>query len=80
MVNPIYQQGEELMLNPFGSKYLGVAAHTNVNSNEFIVQEDAIISVLTGGDSSIAANDVDIKTRGIDSCTTRGVIPKYDNR
>jgi len=61
MVNPIYQQGEELMLNPFGSKYLGVAAHTNVNSNEFIVQEDAIISVLTGGDSSIAANDVDYK-------------------
>jgi len=49
------------MLNPFGSKYLGVAAHTNVNSNEFIVQEDAIISVLTGGDSSIAANDVDYK-------------------
>ena len=38
MVNPIYQQGEELLLNPFGSKYLGVAAHTNVNSNEFIVQ------------------------------------------
>ena len=61
MVNPIYQQGEELMLNPFGSKYLGVAAHTNVNSNEFIVQEDAVISVLTGGDSSIAANDVDYK-------------------
>lgn len=59
MVNPIYQQGEELLLNQFGSKYLGVAAHTNVNSNEFIVQEDAVISVLTGGDSSTAANDVD---------------------
>ena len=38
MVNPIYQQGEELLLNQFGSKYLGIAAHTNVNSNEFIVQ------------------------------------------
>jgi len=61
MVNPIYQQGEELLLNQFGSKYLGVAAHTNVNSNEFIVQEDAVISVLTGGDSSIAANNVDYK-------------------
>jgi len=61
MVNPIYQQGEELLLNQFGSKYLGVAAHTNVNSNEFIVQEDAVISVLTGGDSSTAANDVDYK-------------------
>ena len=61
MVTPIYQQGEELLLNQFGSKYLGVAAHTNVNSNEFIVQEDAVISVLTGGDSSIAANNVDYK-------------------
>jgi hypothetical protein len=61
MVNPIYQQGEELLLNQFGSKYLGVAAHTNVNSNEFIVQEDAVISVLTGGDSSTAANNVDYK-------------------
>ena len=61
MVNPIYQQGEELLLNQFGSKYLGIAAHTNVNSNEFIVQEDAVISVLTGGDSSTAANDVDYK-------------------
>ena len=61
MVNPIYQQGEELLLNQFGSKYLGVAAHTNVNSNEFIIQEDAVISVLTGGDSSIAANNVDYK-------------------
>ena len=61
MANPIYQQGEELLLNQFGSKYLGVAAHTNVNSNEFIVQEDAVISVLTGGDSSTAANNVDYK-------------------
>ena len=61
MVNPIYQQDEELLLNQFGSKYLGAAAHTNVNSNEFIVQEDAVISVLTGGDSSTAANDVDYK-------------------
>jgi hypothetical protein len=61
MVNPIYQQDEELLLNQFGSKYLGAAAHTNVNSNEFIVQEDAVISVLTGGDSSIAANNVDYK-------------------
>ena len=61
MVNPIYQQGEELLLNQFGSKYLGIAAHTNVNSNEFIVQEDAVISVLTGGDSSTAANNVDYK-------------------
>ena len=61
MVNPIYQQGEELLLNQFGSKYLGVAAHTNVNSNEFIVQEDAVISVLTGGYSSTAANNVDYK-------------------
>ena len=61
MLNPIFQQGEELLLNPFGSKYLGVAAHTNVNSNEFIVQEDAVISVLTGGDSSTAANNVDYK-------------------
>jgi hypothetical protein len=61
MVNPIYQQGEEILLNQFGSKYLGVATHTNVNSNEFIVQEDAVISVLTGGDSSTAANNVDYK-------------------
>jgi hypothetical protein len=62
MVNPIYQQDEELLLNPFGSKYLGATAHTGVNSNEFVVQEDAIISVLTGGDASITENDIDYKT------------------
>jgi len=61
MVNPIYQQDEELLLNPFGSKYLGATEHTGVNSNEFVVQEDAVISVLTGGDASIAENDIDYK-------------------
>jgi len=62
MVNPIYQQDEELLLNPFGSKYLGASEHTDVNSNEFVVQEDAVISVLTGGDASISENDIDYKT------------------
>ena len=62
MVNPIYQQDEELLLNPFGSKYLGASEHIDVNSNEFVVQEDAVISVLTGGDASISENDIDYKT------------------
>ena len=62
MINPIYQEGEELLLNPLGSKYLVASAHTYVNSSEFVVQEDSIISVLTGGDSSVAANDIDYKT------------------
>ena len=62
MVNPIYQQDEELLLNPFGSKYLGASEHIDVNSNEFIVQEDTVISVLTGGDASISENSIDYKT------------------
>ena len=62
MINPIYQEGEELLLNPLGSKYLVASAHTYVNSSEFVVQEDSIISVLTGGDSSVAANDIDYKS------------------
>ena len=62
MVNPIYQQDEELLLNPFGSRYLSSGAYTDVNSNEFIVQEDTVISVLTGGDASISENSIDYKT------------------
>ena len=64
MVNPIYQQDEELLLNPFGSRYLSsdTGAYTDVNSNEFIVQEDTVISVLTGGDASISENSIDYKT------------------
>ena len=62
MVNPIYQQDEELLLNPFGSKYLSSGIYTDVNSNEFIVQEDTVISVLTGGDASISENSIDYKT------------------
>jgi len=62
MVNPIYQQDEELLLNPFGSKYLPSGTYTDVNSNQFVVQEDAVISVLTGGDASIAENSIDYKT------------------
>ena len=61
MVNPVYQQDEELLLNPFGSKYLASGAYTDVNSNEFVVQEDTIISVLTGGDVSISENSIDYK-------------------
>ena len=61
MVNPIFQQDEELLLNPFGSKYLPSGTYTDVNSNEFVVQEDAVISVLTGGDASIAENNIDYK-------------------
>ncbi len=59
MVNPIYQQDEELLLNPFGSKYLTSGTYTDVNSSEFVVQEDTIISVLTGGDASITENSID---------------------
>ena len=62
MVNPIYQQDEELLLNPFGSKYLSSGTYTDVNSNQFVVQEDAVISVLTGGDASISENSIDYKT------------------
>lgn len=62
MVNPVYQQDEELLLNPFGSKYLASGAYTDVNSNEFVVQEDTVISVLTGGDVSISENSIDYKT------------------
>ena len=61
MVNPIFQQDEELLLNPFGSKYLSSGTYTDVNSSEFVVQEDAVISVLTGGDASIAENSIDYK-------------------
>lgn len=61
MVNPVYQQDEELLLNPFGSKYLASGAYTDVNSNEFVVQEDTVISVLTGGDVSISENSIDYK-------------------
>jgi len=63
MVNPIYQQDEELLLNPFGSRYLSsdTGTYTDVNSNEFIVQEDTVISVLTGGDASISENSIDYK-------------------
>ena len=61
MVNPIFQQDEELLLNPFGSKYLPSGTYTDVNSNQFVVQEDAVISVLTGGDASITENNIDYK-------------------
>ena len=62
MVNPIYQQGEGLLLNPLGSKRLGAGAYTAVNSSEFVAQEDTIISVLTGGDAAITENSIDYKT------------------
>ena len=62
MINPIYQQGEGLLLNPFGSKRLGAGAYTAVNSSEFVAQEDTIISVLTGGDAAITENNIDYKT------------------
>jgi len=62
MINPIYQQGEGLLLNPFGSKRLGAGAYTAVNSSEFVAQEDTIISVLTGGDAAITENSIDYKT------------------
>ena len=61
MVNPIFQQDEELLLNQFGSKYLPSGTYTDVNSNQFVVQEDAVISVLTGGDASITENNIDYK-------------------
>jgi len=62
MVNPIYQQGEGLLLNPLGSKRLGAGAYTAVNSSEFVAQEDTIISVLTGGDVAITEDNIDYKT------------------
>ena len=62
MVNPIYQQGEGLLLNPLGSKLLGAGAYTAVNSSEFVAQEDTIISVLTGGDVAITEDNIDYKT------------------
>ena len=62
MVNPIYQQGEGLLLNPFGSKRLGAGTYTAVNSSEFVAQEDTIISVLTGGDVAITEDNIDYKT------------------
>jgi hypothetical protein len=61
MVNPVYQQDEELLLNPFGSRYLASGTYTDVNSNEFVVQEDTVIFVLTGGDVSISENSIDYK-------------------
>ena len=62
MVNPIFQQDEELLLNPFGSRYLASGVYTDVNSSEFVVQEDTVISLLTGGDASISENNIDYKT------------------
>jgi hypothetical protein len=45
------------LIGTFGSEYLvAVTAHTDVNAYAFIVQEDTIISVLTGGDASTAVN------------------------
>lgn len=46
---------------PLGSKYLGVDDHTEVNCTEFVAQEDTTITLLEGGDSSVAATDVDYK-------------------
>ena len=47
---------------PLGSKYLSAADHTEVNCTEFVAQEDTTITLLEGGDSSVAATDVDYKT------------------
>ena len=56
----------------FGSEYLNAAAHTEVNAYAFIVQEDTVIGVLTGGDASEAKNDIDYEaTMNIDGITLK---------
>ena len=57
----------------FGSKYLeAVTAHTSVSAYAFIVQEDTVIGVLTGGDASEAKNDIDYEaTMNIDGITLK---------
>ena len=47
---------------PLGSKYLSATEHTEVNCTEFVAQEDTIITLLEGGDASVAATDVDYKS------------------
>ena len=47
---------------PLGSKYLSATDHTEVNCTEFVTQEDTIITLLEGGDASVAATDVDYKS------------------
>jgi hypothetical protein len=47
---------------PLGSKYLSATDHTEVNCTEFVAQEDTIITLLEGGDASVAATDVDYKS------------------
>jgi len=46
---------------PLGSKYLSAADHTEVNCTGFVAQEDTTITLLEGGDASVAATDVDYK-------------------
>ena len=46
---------------PLGSKYLSATDHTGVNCTGFVAQDDTIITLLEGGDSSVAATDVDYK-------------------
>jgi len=46
---------------PLGSKYLSATDHTEVNCTGFVAQDDTIITLLEGGDASVAATDVDYK-------------------
>ena len=60
------------LIGIFGSEYLNAAAHTSVSAYAFIVQEDTIISVLTGGDASEAKNDIDYEdTMNLDGVTLK---------
>lgn len=47
---------------PLGSKHLSATDHTEVNCTELVAQEDTIITLLEGGDASVAATDVDYKS------------------
>ncbi len=46
---------------PLGSKYLNADDHTEVNCTGFVAQEDTTITLLEGGNASVAATDVDYK-------------------
>ena len=46
---------------PLGSKYLSATNHTGVNCTGFVAQDDTIITLLEGGDASVAATNVDYK-------------------
>jgi hypothetical protein len=50
--------GQDRLAGIFGSQYVPTGVTSNLNAYAFIVQEDTVISALTGGDATIAATNI----------------------